>query len=503
MPNITTKPKGTKGVFSIYGGCEEFMRAKDHQTFLFGGAGSGKTTAECLKLFLLCVKYPGVKALVTRNSYVALVKSALDTFERVARQCGYEIGKKNAGPNVIYRLGESKPTAYLFPYSKYTDPDGRVYEGQSKIVISSLSNAKDELGAEYDYVYVNQPELISESDWEFLITRANGRRGHAPYPLLFGDPNPEHERHWIKVGGYTIDEDETLTNATGQTYLKDEYYRQAGKFYTVADDKEIKDAKWRLIKSTYRDNPTIWDDKLGCFTANGEEMIGRLEASLSPVMARRLLDAEWCSFEGLVFGEVLDRNRHLRPRKEYINRINDNWDRYWCFDFGYDDAFTFHIFAKNPDKEEYVCYKYICHTGRTINEHAEQIRDITIGEPRPKLIVADRNPESIAILESELRMNILSAKKGPGSIKAGCNVLIDMLKNDELIFLEDSIVEEDPKMRSKKQPIGFIEEAENYRWDLTKTDEVPIGGQDHCIDAVRYLMTFIKASQKTIPFVWL
>lgn len=508
MTQIITKPQGTKDILSVYGGCEEFMRARDHQVFLFGGAGAGKTTAVCLKLFLLSVKYPGVKALVTRNSYVALVKSALDTFERVVKQCGYEIGKKNAGPNVIYRLGESKPTKYIFPYGKYIDKDpespwfGRVYEGQSEILIASLSNAKDELGAEYDYVYVNQPELISEEDWGFLVTRANGRRGHAPYPQLFGDPNPEHERHWIKLGGYTVDNEETLTTASGISYPRDGYIRDGAKLLD-GEGEEIKDVKWRLMKSTYRDNPTIWNHKLDVFTKQGEEMVERLKQSLSPVMAKRLIESEWCSFEGLVFGDTLNRTRHLRPRREYINQINDNWERYWCFDFGYDDPFTFHIFAKNPDKEQYVCYKYICHTKRTINEHAEQIKNITIGEPRPKLIVADRNPESISILEQELGMNIISAKKGPGSIKAGCNVLIDMLKNDELVFLEDSLVEEDMTMRSKKQPIGFIEEAENYRWDLNKLEEIPIGGQDHSIDPVRYLFTHIKANSRTVPFIWM
>lgn len=485
MPNIITKPKGTQGVLSIYGGSEEFMNARDHQIFLYGGTGAGKTVTCCLKLFLLCVKYPGVKALITRNSYVALVKSALSTFETVVQKCGYQIGKKNGGPNVIYRLGESKPTEYRFPYGKYVDEDGTVYEGESRILISSLSNAKDELGAEYDYVYVNQPELISESDWEFLITRANGRRGHAPYPLLFGDPNPDQERHWIWKGGKGLAPE--LDDA----------------LMPIPDTESVLGLgdRWKLIRSVYTDNPTIWDHKLNCFTKAGEQMIEKLRNSLSPIMYQRLIRGEWASFEGLVFGDVLDRKKHLRPRAEY--NITDEWDRYWCFDFGYDDPFTFHIFAKNPHKEEYVCYRYLCHRERTINEHVEIIKNNTIGEPRPKLIVADRNPESIRILEEQLGMNIISAKKGAGSINAGVNVLIDMLKNDELIFLEDSLVEEDLSMRKKKEPIGFIEEGENYRWDLSKPTEAPIGGQDHSIDPVRYLFTFIKANQRNVPFIWL
>lgn len=499
MTQIITKPKGTKDTLSFYGGCEEFLRAKDHQIFLYGGTGAGKTVAMCQKLFLLHVLYPGSKSLVTRSSYVALVKSALSTFEKVVKAAGWEIGKKNAGPKTIYRLGESKPTEYRFPYAKRIMEDGTVYEGQSRIIISSLSNAKDELGAEYDYVYLNQPELSSEEDWQFLITRANGRCATAPYPQLFGDPNPDTERHWIKKGGYYIDKDGTLTTANNEVYLEDEYYQRGGTFYD-ADDEEIKGVRWRMIKSIYTDNPSIWDHKLGCFTVEGEKMMAKLRQSLSPVMVERMINGEWCSVEGLVFDEAWDRNKHVRPREEF--NITDDWDRYWCFDFGFEDPFTFHIFAKNPEREQYVCYKYIHFSHRTINEHAETIKNITIGEPRPKLIVADRNPESISILEQELGMNIVSAKKGAGSVKAGINVLIDMLKNNELIFLEDSLVEEDMFLRGKKEPIGFPEEAENYRWDPNKTEETPVGGQDHCIDPIRYLFTHIKANSRTVPFVW-
>lgn len=448
------------------------------------------TTAACLKLFLLHILYPGSKSLMTRNSYVALVKSGVETFERVVRELGWEIGKKGNDPRTLYKLGESKPTEYVFPYAKRVDTDGTVYEGRSRILISSLSNVKDELGAEYDYIYLNQPELSTEDDWMFLTTRANGRRAGAPYPQIFGDPNPDHEQHWIWKGG--------------QGTAREVYTYEKDNIATFKDDgPEIKlglGDRWTLIRSLFFDNPTIWDHKLNCYTKEGEQMIAKLQKSLNPVMARRLIMGEWCSFEGLVFGDALDRSKHLRSSSEF--NITDKWDRYWGIDFGFTDPFCFMMFAKNPEKEQYVCYKYIFMTNRTINEHVETIRDITIGEPRPKAIVADRNPESISVLSQELGMNVISAKKGAGSVKAGINILIDMLRNDELIFLDDALVEEDTVLREKKKPIGFIEEGENYRWDLDKKDEVPIGGDEHSIDTARYLFTYLKANQIVVPFIW-
>lgn len=486
MTDIITKPKGTKDVLSFYGGCEEFLESTDHQNILYGGTGSGKTVTVCTKVFMLSLLYPGVKSLITRNSYVALVKSALSTFEMVVEKMGWSIGKK-PGPKIIVRLGESKPTEYCFPYAKRVvkleDGTERIYEGQSRILVASLSNVKDELGAEYDYVYLNQPELSTEEDWQFLVTRANGRRGHAPYPQLFGDPNPENERHWIWKGGFGEGVDEF------------------GNYQRLGLGPDGEDTRWRLIKSVYTDNPTIWDHKLNCFTVEGEKMMDRLRKSLNPVMAERLIKGEWCSFEGLVFGEVLSREKHLRPRHEFD--ITDDWDRYLAIDFGFTDPFVCMWLAKNPHKEQYVCYRYICMSNETIMTHIDTIKNYMYGEPKPKLIVADRDPESILIMERGLGMSIIQAKKGAESIIAGINVLTDMLKNDQLIFLEDSCVEEDMVMRQGKKPIGFIEEAENYRWDLAKVDEKPIGGDDHCIDALRYVFLHIKANQKIIPFIWL
>jgi phage terminase large subunit len=471
MSNINVKEIGAKGAYTPYGGCLEFMTCKEHQVFIYGSTGSGKTTAGCHKMMLLCTKYPGVKFLFTRKSYRALVKSGVETFERVLREHGWRISNK-PGPNTVQKMGEAEPREYRFPHAKRVDENGRVYEGVSRVVLSSIDRVYDEMGSEYDYIYVNQPEEAEEDDWQFLATRANGRRGIAPYPQLFGDPNPKHEKHWIKLGGYEIINGNQVGDGT----------------------------RWRLIKSKYTDNPMIWDQKLNCPTKSGEEQLTRLKQSLNSVMTARLIEGEWCSFEGIVFGEVWDKTRHVRPASEFD--ITDRWERYWGIDFGFTDPFVCLMFAKHPDKNLYVCYRTIYRTNRTINEHVETIKNATLGEPKPRLIVADRNPESISILTQALGYNVISAKKGAGSLKTGINVLTDMLKNDELVFLQDSLFEEDPVLRDDKRPVGFEEEVDNYRWDTDKLGEVPIGGDEHAIDAARYLFTHIKANQRVVPFIW-
>lgn len=444
------------------------------------------TYISCVLMMMRCMMFPGCKYLFTRSSYTALVKSGVETFEKVLAQAGWTIGRK---PGQIRKIGESKPTEYIFPYARRVgkDLDGnpRVYEGKSRIILGSLDNARNELGAEYDFVYVNQPEQSEQEDWEFVGSRADGRHDKAPFPQIHGDPNPEGPSHWIKQGGYELEAGEQRTEGT----------------------------KWRIIKSTYHDNPIIWDVNApgvcewsgmpGAFTKEGEKQVQRRLESMSPVMQRRLIFSEWAAFDGLVFDQVWDRHRHVIRTKELYDKYPNwqEWDSYWAIDFGMDEPFVWMEFKKHPEQDLYINTKYICMSQRTIVDHAKQIRDLTVGQKPPVLVVADRNPESILFLQQHLGYNVVSAKKGAGSRKTKINVLTDMLKNDQILFYEDALVEEDPRLKEKRLPIGFGAEAEQLQWKEGKDE--PKDGNDHCIDAAGYLFTHIKAGKMVVPFIWL
>jgi hypothetical protein len=483
MTQINVRPEGSKGTLQLFGGCREFMDATEHQVVLFGSTNSGKTFACCYRLALRMIMYPGAKALMTRKSYTALVNTGVETWEKVLHLLGYKIGKKGGGPTSIYRLGESKPTEYVFPYAKregVMDGKPHVFEGESRLVLASLSNVTDQLGAEYDYVYLNQPEDATEDDWQFLAGRCNGRRGHVPVPQLFGDPNPASMTHWLWKGGYgTNEKGERLGEGT----------------------------RWRLIKSTYHDNPVAWDHKLNCFTKQGQEMYDRLMESYNPVMIKRLIEGEWCDYEGLAFAEVWNPRQHVINADQLAEyNVDNTWDRYWAIDFGFDDPFTWSEFAKCPylvDGEElYINTKLIYMSQRTIIEQAASIRQATIGSPLPKLIVADRNPQEIAMLSQALGMNIVSAKKHSGTRIAKVDVIYEMLKKNQLKFYEDALVEVDKRLLRDKRPIGFIQEVGNLRWKENHINEDLVDGDDHQFDGMAYLFLQLKADQKVVPFIW-
>ncbi len=478
MPEINIVPAGTEGAYSPYGGCKLFFEAKEHQVILYGGTGSGKTTAACQLMNLRCIMYPGCKWLFTRTSYTALIKSGIETWERVLKESGWKIGK---GKGEIRKHGDTKPTEYIYPYAKREGKDKygnpRIYEGCSRVVVASLENARDHLGGEYDYGYLNQPETATEKDWEYLCTRVDGRYDHAPRPQIIGDPNPDGSRHWIKLGGYELEK--------GQTEA---------------------DGRWRIIKSIYTDNPILWDQEKQCFTQEGEERIGRARKGQSVIMQKRMIEGEWADFEGLVYGEAWDRNKHVIKRAELNDAYPDweTWDTYWGIDFGYDDPFVLESFSKHPERELYINTKTIYMSNKTILEHCETIREVFANDPKPKLIVADRNPQEIAILSQALNLNIISAKKGAGSVKTRINVLTDMLKNDQLQFLEDAIVEEDQRLVANRKPIGFPDEVEGMTWrsNTKLINDLPNDGGDHGENAAGYIFSHIKADQRIIPFIY-
>lgn len=487
MPTINVTDKNLS--FEIFGGCKDFFNCRDHQVILYGGTGTGKTYTCCWKMLLLCMKYPGCKFLFTRNSYTSLVNTGIATFEKVVKDSGWTIGKK---PGQIKKAGESKPTSYEFPFASRWDVDTegkpKLYEGKSTITVASLDNAKDQLGGEYDYIYVNQPEQSSEEDWQYICSRADGRNNCSPYPQIFGDPNPEAPQHWIKKYGWEEKE--------GQV-------------------KE--DGRWRIIKSTYHDNPTIWNLNAkgvcpwtgisGAFTKRGEDQIGRALQSYGSIMQARLVRGEWAAFENLVYAENWNRQEHIISTYMLNKQYPDwqTWDSYWAIDFGFDDPFVWMEFRKHPTQELYINTKTIYMSQRTILDHAEQIQSLTIGSPRPTLIVADRNPQEIMLLQQSLGYNIISAKKGPDSIKARINILTDMLKNHQLLFLDDAVVERDMRLVEKKRPIGFIEEVEMIRWrdNSRLVNDMPMGGDDHCENAAGYLFAHIKADDRKISAIWI
>jgi len=116
----------------------------------------------------------------------------------------------------------------------------------------------------------------------------------------------------------------------------------------------------------------------------------------------------------------------------------------------------------------------------------KNITDMILSTEKECIVVADSaEPKSI----DEMRMygvNVLAAQKGPGSINTG------------IAFVQDK------RISMTKNSLNLIKEYRNYLWKTDKDGRitnVPEGGMDHCMDALRYGLSSILSPDQYIQKV--
>lgn len=148
--------------------------ATDREWILSGPSETGKTFATMYRLHMLLSQTPNARATILRKVRATLFGTALETWARVIRYGGIPVEEH----------GGNRPNFYTYPNG-------------ARVFIGGLDNANKILSGERDFIYVNQAEELSETDWEILTTRTTGRGSVSTTPMLFGDCNPADPDHWI------------------------------------------------------------------------------------------------------------------------------------------------------------------------------------------------------------------------------------------------------------------------------------------------------------------
>ncbi len=323
------------------------------------------------------------------------------------------------------------------------------YPNGSRLNLGGMDNPDKILSAEYDFVYVNQAEELDVGDWEVLLSRATGRAGNAPWSQVFGDCNPGAPTHWIK-------------------------HRPS----------------LALLDSRHEDNPALYDDA-GQVTLQGLRTLAVLDA-LTGLRHARLRLGKWVQAEGVVY-EGWDPRLHLIDRRP----IPADWPRLWTVDFGFTHPFVWQAWAKDGDGRLYR-YREVYHTQRLVEDHAKRIRQLTMGEPLPEVILCDHDAEDRATLEKHLGLSTTPAVKVAAGLRLpGIQEVAERLRpagdgKPRLYLLRDSLDEADPRLTERRQPTCTEEEFETYVWDERQTRrDVPVKESDHGLDALRYLTFYL------------
>jgi phage terminase large subunit len=314
-------------------------------------------------------------------------------------------------------------------------PAAYQYPNGSELVVGGLDKASKVLSSEYDLIYVNQAEELDEAEWETLTMRA--RYGVMPWQQVLADANPGPPTHWL------------LARANR--------------------------GMLRMLESRHDDNPAVTPEYLAALDA------------LTGIRHARYRLGLWAAAEGMVYDEY-DPVVHLVDPFP----IPATWKRYWSIDFGYTNPFVCQWWAEDGDGRLYR-YRELYMSQRLVEDHAEEVKKFSAGEPRPQAIICDHDAEGRATLERHLGMKTIAAKK---AISDGIQAVQARLRKagdgkPRLFFFRDATVERDRILADKKLPTSTEGEIESYVWDVSngrKKGETPVDADNHGMDCLRYMV---------------
>lgn len=435
MPTHVYTPRGT---------ALQLQEMRDPEVIVAGPAGTGKSRGCLEKVHFMCLINPGMRALVTRKTMRSLAATGLVTYRNwVAKEA------RLAGDVRWYGGSGSQPPAWM-------------YRNGSEIVVGGMDNPDKIMSAEYDLAYVQEITELNIEDYEALISRL--RNGRVSFQQLIADCNPSHPMHFIKL---RCDEGKAI-----------------------------------MLNSRHEENP-VYFDEFGNVTPAGKAYMDKLD-SLTGVRYLRLRKGLWVAAEGVIFED-------LDPALHFIDPfpIPDEWPRYWVVDFGFVNPFVCQMWAEDPDGRLFM-YREIYRTGRTVDQHAHDILDAvtdppthpragdpyrvgrTWREPKPRLIVADHDAADRALLERELGMSTVAARKGvtDGIQLAQARFRPGPDGRPRIAFFKNALVSRDQSLADQRKPTCTIEELPAYIWDTGaghKPKEAPRKEDDHGCDLVRYI----------------
>jgi len=418
--------------FEPRGAALETLHRTDGELLLSGAAGTGKSVGALMKLHLACLNTPKVRALIVRKTHASLTASTLVTFrQKVAAEA------ISAGLLRFYGGSAQEPAAFR-------------YANGSTITVGGLDRATRLLSTEYDLCFIDEAIEVTEEDIDTIVTRL--RNGRLSYQQLIMATNPGPPTHHLKL------------RADG--------------------------GRCAILYSRHEDNPRMYAG--GEWTEYGATYLERLE-SLTGARYQRMRWGKWVAAEGLVY-DGYDPAVHLLDRFE----IPDSWTRWVSVDFGFTNPQVTQWFAEDDDGRLYL-YRELYATQKTVDQHARDFLDQVTDadgrwtEPRPRAIVCDHDAEGRAVLQRELGMSTVAARK---KVTEGIQAVQARLRpagdgKPRLFILRDSIVNVDQALVDAKRPTCTADELPGYVWDTSPgkpPKETPVKDNDHGCDALRYLV---------------
>lgn len=402
-----------------------------------GGAGGGKSRAAAEKIHGFMKKYPNAVGIALRKAREYASKSVVYALQSV-------IGEDRS---VRYNASE-----LMFHY----DNGSKIFiagmkdEGQRQAIRSINGDGSA------DFIWCEEANALTEDDYNELLARLRGKA--ASWRQILLTTNPDGPFHWIKTR--LIDGGEASVH------------------YSSAKDNPH--------------NPPEYLDVLG---------------SITGVMGMRLAKGMWVQAEGVVYDTWSD-DLHMI---DAMPTGWESWRKIRVIDFGYVNPFVCQWWAIDGDGAMYR-YREIYMTKRTLTDpsgreedHISKIKLLSQGE-RYEATVCDHDAEDRATLQQAGIYNIAAVKDVSRGIQAvqarlACNVT----EKPRLHLLKGALVEPDETLMIARKPFCTEQEFSVYAWqkmpDGKPDKEEPQKIFDHGMDAVRYAVMYLDATQPSIQVV--
>lgn len=439
---------------------KQFMESKAEWLMYSGAFGAGKSRVGCEKGHFLSLKYPGNRGAILRKTFASLRITTMDTYFRYV-----------CPPDQIAANGFNRETHML------TLVNG------SEILFIGLDKDTKIGSLELGWAFVDEAIEVDEDIWIMLDGRL--RLNTVPFHQLMCATNPASTSH----------------------YLYKSFY-------------ESGDPEHEVVEANTLENPYLPDSyksKLNKYTGRYRE---------------RYVLGKWVGFEGLVY-ENADLHEMIIPPF----KLPENWIRFRSIDFGYSNPFVCQWWAEVPKDDEYdfeldqyplencdclpgtldvpitlhhysrclhhsikgfYLYREIYMTRRIVELHAT---DILRFKETVLDTFADHDAEDRATLEEHGVITSLGNKE----ISLGIQTVTRMIDEDKVHIFEGCLVEVDAYLEGIKRPVRTAQEFGNYRWrpnaENTNQKEVPLGRDDHGMDAMRYLFHSLFGHETFAPEV--
>ena len=210
---------------------------------------------------------------------------------------------------------------------------------------------------------------------------------------------------------------------------------------------------------TMDDNPSL-----------SEEVRERYKRLYSGTFYDRFVLGKWVAAEGLVY-PIFSEKKHV------ARKLPECFEKYVVScDYGTVNPSSFGLWGRNG-KVWYRIAEYYYSSkregmSRTDEEHYEGLRKL-IGDRRVEGVIVD--PSAASFIECIRRHGKFPVTKAQNDVVSGIRRCSDALRDGKLMFGESCT--------------DILREFSLYRWDESRSGDVPIKENDHAMDDMRYFVT--------------